>query len=287
MSFTRRVKSEICCSVSKLSNRDKEKCFTAMLANLVDLNDNGIKIQSKYDFVIQTFCDLYHMFIDEEFEITNSSETFCFKSNTKITNKPIDTLLMQFTDNDLGIYLMGLFLMYGTIINPEREYHIEISLSSLKLSELLLSAVKSEYNISIKMYRKNKSYVLYVNSKESVEDFLTLIKATNATLELIDIEILKDFRNRTNRVVNCDSANIERTINSATRQLDDINFIITKKGLDFLQPSLREIAVLRIENPYASLSELCFMLNNKISRSGLTRRFSKISKIADTMRSAD
>lgn len=271
-----------------MSDSEKMLCFSAMVANGFNSSDKYIRIQSKYDFVIKLYVELYREYIDNEYTLTINSDTSIFKSeishvNTYLTKFHELTPLLSNSKN-LSAYLMGAFLLYGTAVNPEKDYRIEIVLSSHNVANLLKTSLFNEYSIEIKSYTKNDNCVIYANTKDSVEDILTLMNSTGSTLELIDIEIFKDMRNVANRRVNCDSANIDRVINSANKQTSDINFIIHHEGINYLPAKLKTVALLRLENPSANLNELCELLDNSITKSGLNRRFSRISEIASKLR---
>ena len=127
--------------------------------------------------------------------------------------------------------------------------------------------------------------MLYAKESELIEDFLTYIGAGNHALEIMRVKIEKDFRNRVNRSVNCDSANLDKTVAASEKSRRDIEFIEEQIGLSSLKPELRETAQLRLENPESSLSELCEMFSPPISRSGLNHRLKKLSQIAEEIKS--
>lgn len=134
-----------------------------------------------------------------------------------------------------------------------------------------------------KIIRKG-TMVAYVKNSENIEDILTFMGARQGTIDLMNIKIYKDVRNKANRIANCDSANIDKVIATAMRQIDDINYIISQDGFENLSDDLREVSEIRLENPEISLQEIGEMLKKPISRSGVARRFQKISKIAEEMR---
>ncbi len=132
----------------------------------------------------------------------------------------------------------------------------------------------------MKMTLRGKAPVLYAKESGLIEDLLTYIGAGNYALEIMRVKIEKDFRNRVNRSVNCDNANLDKTVAASERVRRDIEFIIERVGFEALKPELRETARLRLENPESSLSELCAMFDPPISRSGLNHRLKKLSQIA-------
>ena len=128
--------------------------------------------------------------------------------------------------------------------------------------------------------------MIYAKESMLIEDFLTYIGAANHSLEIMQVKIVKDFRNRVNRSVNCESANLDKTVAASNRSVEDIEFIFSEMGADWLSPDLRETARLRLENPEMSLSELCGLFPEPISRSGLNHRLKKLSKLAEDLRNS-
>ena len=127
-------------------------------------------------------------------------------------------------------------------------------------------------------------YVLYFKGSEDIEDMLTLMGATKSSIELMNVKILKDVRNKANRIANCDAANIERTLKASEKQIEDIEYIMNTEGLESLTPELRNMAELRLENPDVSLKELGEMLDKPVGRSGANHRLKKLMEIAEQIR---
>lgn len=190
-------------------------------------------------------------------------------------------------DNDAGAFLRGVFVSCGSVTDPNKEYHLEIVLpTSERVSERTeqLRRFIGEHGMAVKMTIRGKMPVLYAKESGLIEDFLTYIGAGNHALEIMRVKVEKDFRNRVNRSVNCDSANLDKTVAASEKSRRDIEFIIETVGFDALKPELRETARLRLENPESSLSEMCAMFSPPISRSGLNHRLKKLSHIAETLR---
>lgn len=176
-------------------------------------------------------------------------------------------------------FLRGAFLSCGTLTSPEKNYRLEFVVPYLKLCGDFVKLME-ELDLKPKQAKRKNSYVLFFRDSETIEDILTIMGAVNSTLELMGIKIHKDMRNMVNRKVNFETANITRTVEAATVQIKAIETIINKRGLDFLPDSLREIAVLRIENPDATLKELGEKLSEPISRSGVNHRLNKILEMS-------
>ena len=181
-------------------------------------------------------------------------------------------------------YLRGCFLAGGSITDPDRSYHLEITFPNLLLAQECISLL-SEFDIESRYIERKGHYLVYLKEGQEIVDFLNVIGAHNALMKLENIRILKEMRNQVNRIVNCETANLEKTVNASLRHVDSIRYIAETKGLDSLPDNLREIAVLRLENPDASLSELGQMLNPALSKSGVNHRLKKIDSIAESIRS--
>ena len=186
-------------------------------------------------------------------------------------------------DNDAGAFLRGVFVSCGSVTDPNKEYHLEIVLPNSEQTDRLRRFIE-EHGMAVKTTVRGKTPVLYAKESGLIEDFLTYIGAGNHALEIMRVKVEKDFRNRVNRSVNCDSANLDKTVAASEKSRRDIEFIIESIGFDALKPELRETARLRLENPESSLSEMCAMFSPPISRSGLNHRLKKLSQIAETLR---
>ena len=180
-------------------------------------------------------------------------------------------------------YIRGCFLANGSISDPDRSYHLEITFPNLLLAMEYISLLK-EFNVESRHIARKGHYLVYLKEGQEIVDFLNVIGAHNALMKLENIRIMKDMRNQVNRIVNCETANLGKTVNASIRHVDNIKYIAESRGLESLPESLTEIAVLRLENPDASLSELGQMLNPTLSKSGVNHRLKKIDSIADSIR---
>ncbi|GFR34558.1 putative sporulation transcription regulator WhiA [Thermobrachium celere] len=180
-------------------------------------------------------------------------------------------------------YIRGAFLGGGSISNPEKTYHLEFVTNSQEHAEDLMKLINS-YNLNSKVIQRKSNYVVYLKEGEQIIDLLNIIGAHNALLELENVRIYKEMRNNVNRLVNCETANLNKTVDAAVRQIESINLIKEKVGLKKLPPNLREIAELRLNFPDVSLKELGQMLNPPIGKSGVNHRLRKIEKIAEELK---
>lgn len=183
-------------------------------------------------------------------------------------------------------FLKGAFLTCGTINDPNKGYHLEFVVPYLNLSKDLMVFVNDydELSVEPKIVRRSSNYVIYFKDSEAIEDILTVMGAMNSCLELMGVKMYKDMRNNVNRKLNFESANLDKTIDAAAKQIDAILHIKNTVGFSYLSNELREIAELRLENPDMSLRELGECLNEPISRSGVNHRLKKICSIASTIK---
>lgn len=180
-------------------------------------------------------------------------------------------------------YIRGAFLGGGSISNPEKTYHLEFVTNSIENAEDLMKLINT-FDLNAKVIQRKSNFVVYLKEGEQIIDLLNIIGAHSALLELENVRIYKEMRNNVNRLVNCETANLNKTVDAAVRQIESINFIKEKVGLKKLPPNLREIAELRINYPDVSLKELGQMLNPPIGKSGVNHRLRKIEKIAEELK---
>ena len=179
-------------------------------------------------------------------------------------------------------YLRGVFLACGAVSDPNADYHLELNVPSYTLSrdvQLLLT----EEGLPPKCLRRKGDYVLYYKDSGQIEDFLTLIGATSASLEMMNVKIIKNIRNSVNRMNNCENANLDKSIEAGARQAEAIRRIERHGGLRQLPEDLRPLAQLRRDNPDLSLRELGQVLEPPLSRSGVCHRLTRICRFADNL----
>ncbi|MDF2567417.1 MAG: hypothetical protein K0R90_873 [Oscillospiraceae bacterium] len=223
---------------------------------------------------------LYIATIEDELDSEMIRRKFGHEENELETR-----LLHQNIKNDccMSAFLRGVFMVCGTVIDPQKEYHLEFVVPSLKLTEDLQRLIQS-CGIDIKWTTRKGSYVLYLKESEHIEDVITFMGAVHSSLEIMNIKIVKDVRNKVNRVTNCETANIEKTVIASSNQIHDIMLIEKEKGFSWLPDDLKEIAELRLENPDMSLRELGQQLSSHLSRSGVNHRLKRLSKLAEDLK---
>ncbi len=180
-------------------------------------------------------------------------------------------------------FLRGTFLASGSVSNPEKSYHFEISEPDMGRAEQLITLIRS-FSVDAKSIVRKNYHVVYVKEGAQVAELLNIMEAHIALMEFENVRIVKDVRNSVNRQVNCETANLSKTVNAARKQYEDIVLIRDRVGLHSLPENLEEMAQLRLEYPEASLIELGDMLNPKLGKSGVNHRLKKISEYADGLR---
>lgn len=184
---------------------------------------------------------------------------------------------------DQKAYLRGAFLAGGSINNPEGTYHLEIVSNDEQHANTLCQLV-NRFKLGAKVSRRKHWYVVYIKESEHIVEFIGFIGAHRALLEFENVRVLKDVRNQVNRLVNCETANLDKVVDAAGRQLENIELISTTMGLQSLPPTLRDMAELRLEYSDASLKELGEMLRPKVGKSGVNHRMRKIDELAERIR---
>ncbi|NMA73265.1 MAG: DNA-binding protein WhiA [Bacteroidales bacterium] len=180
-------------------------------------------------------------------------------------------------------FIRGAFLSSGSISNPKKAYHLEIVASNQEKAEQLQEIIQT-FSIDAKIITRKKNYVVYIKEGSQIVDLLNVMEAHVALMELENVRILKEMRNQVNRQVNCEAANISKTVAASTKQIADILYIRDTIGFENIAGGLEEIARLRIQHPEASLKELGTMLTPSIGKSGVNHRLRKLSMIADHIR---
>ncbi len=300
MSFTSIVKNE----VSKLQLQDIENIseLSALIRNIGTINET-IKITSENASVTRRAFNL----IKDKYNVTSNiivRRGFNFNKNyiyiLEITHKIeqiIEDLSLEsnipkqyiYDDQDLtASYLRGVFLGVGSINDPKKSrYHLEFLVNNLEYAKFI-SNLLNKFDLNSKVIKRETKYMIYIKEAEKIGDFLKLIQATEALFYYEDIRIYRDHKNMTNRLNNCEQANVDKTIITAANQVKEIEKIMDSGGLDLLDLKTKEAAIYRLKYKEASLLELSEIISietgNKITKSGLHHRFKKISDLASKMK---
>lgn len=204
------------------------------------------------------------------------------KENSFITRNDISNKVVK-EPEDAHAYVRGAFLGGGSINDPEKNYHMEFVTNNedyaFELSDLINSM-----GFNSKIIARKNNYVVYLKESEQISDLLAIMGATNAMFALQNTKIMKEMRNNVNRIVNCETANLSKTVDAAVRQVESILIIQKTIGISKLPKNLQELATLRLEYEDLSLKELGEMLHPPIGKSGVNHRFKKIEEIASKYR---
>jgi DNA-binding protein WhiA len=229
--------------------------------------------------------NVYIILIDEEMGVRDLlKEVGLLKENENIfsLDYSIPRNIIE-TEECKRAYIRGAFLGGGSISNPEKTYHLEFVTHDNEYAEDLSNLI-NEYGLNSKVIQRKSSFIVYLKEGEQIVDLLNIIGAHASLLELENVRIMKEMRNNVNRLVNCETANLSKTVNAAVRQVESIKLIQKEIGLARLPKNLREIAELRLSYPDESLKELGEMLNPVVGKSGVNHRLRRIEKIAEELR---
>lgn len=285
MSLTIDVKNEVCECVIPNSLTD---VFKYGLLYCIDAEKGFLLTDSRC--VERIFKELFGSNVHSEQVLRKNGQYYkifitgnTLEEEYLFSESSINRSLVSGNDVDTGVFLRGIFLSCGTVSVQKAGYHLELSVHNKDKCEQLFNLIQEQ---GMKINRSSRRGVpfLYSKDSENISDFLTFIGAMQNSMEIMNIKIYKEFRSNINRVVNCEAANIEKTVTAATRQIEDIKFIIECGEYEKLPSELKEIASLRSENPDISLNELGKMLDPPISRSGVNHRLERLKKIAEELR---
>ncbi|MCD7841708.1 MAG: DNA-binding protein WhiA [Lachnospiraceae bacterium] len=199
--------------------------------------------------------------------------------------KSLDSLLVQ-QPCCRRACIRGAFLCAGSISNPEKFYHFEIVCPTKQCAGQLQSLIHS-FGPDAKIVQRKSHYIVYIKEGAQIVDMLNIMEAHVSLMNLENIRIVREMRNSVNRKVNCEAANINKTVNASVRQAEDIRFLIDRIGFEQLPPNLADIARARLEHPDASLAELGEMLTPPIGKSGVNHRLRKLSRLAEQVRESE
>lgn len=305
MTFARSIKEELV----HLKRDEKEKL--AELASLIQLNgeliinNDGqhIIFKSVNHAITRHFFKLVKDLYDAEMEIVYRETTFKKKELNVIIKSKVQVIALELGLLSSGTYeyelltqsvktkqayLRGAFLASGSINDPiTANYHLEIYTTSKETIVFIQQAANS-FNLNSKIAKRRNGFILYLKEAEAISEFLKIIGAYEGVFKYEDLRIQRDFANSINRIINCEIANEKKTLAAANEQLKQIEYIKEHRNLDQLDKSLKEVIILREENPDASLNELSKAYEEKtgekLSKSGINHRLQKIKDLADEIK---
>lgn len=292
MSFSSDAKEEL----SKINNLNKkEEVKYELIGYLISKNSTNINNKIRYatesDYNINRFSKLLkNLDLEHNIEIEGKSFVVTIKSKdiNLIQNIKIIDNYIEINDTDIDVLnefekraiIRGCFLGAGSINNPESKYHLEINLSSRKNLEFIIKVLE-KFNINIKILEQQ--YTIYIKEAEEISKLLALMGANTAVLKFEDIRIQREMRGKVNRLVNCQTANLNKTINASVEQIEAIKKLQKENRFSKLDDNLKEIALLRLENPDMPLKELGEILKVPVGKSGVNYRLKKIIQIANDL----
>ena len=291
MSFSSEIKEELNKN-SNLANKEivKYELMGYLISGNIDvMNKNNIKYSTESDYNINRFSKLLSN-LNINYNIEMNGKNFVIKLKIKDIESIInyednqitlkEDILNEKKEENLRAIIRGLFLGSGSINNPENKYHLEIVFKQDKnINEIIYILKKLGINIK-RMETKNK-YSIYIKEGEEISKFLALIGANKAVMQFEDIRVQKEMKGKVNRLVNCETANLNKTINASIEQIAAIRKLQETGKFNKLNDNLKEIANLRLENPDMPLVDLGKLLKNPVGKSGVNYRLKKIMEIAN------
>ncbi len=309
MSFSAEIKNSIVRSVSKYSKRI-EKVVVGVLQSSATLKktENGELIlylsseNASLVKLLKVYSDNLHFYhgvcrLQKAKKgknrlryslIFTDARDFLHGHGIEIINKNNNNISFKIP-NEINIktqrkkdYISGYFLGSGSISDPSKSYHLEFLCKSQMQAEELINLL-NDLEIKAKFIKRHALWLVYIKDSEIIADLLSVMGADSERFRFEDAKIIKDLRNRVNRQVNCDTANLDKIADVSSRQITAIKLIDEKMGLDKLTPKLREAAEIRMKEPELSLGELGKMLNPPLGKSGVNHRLKRIEKIANSL----
>lgn len=286
MSFSREVKEELAGHISPARH-----CQIAELSALLSMcgqfgrNQDGyyIGFQTENEAVLKkSFTLLKKAFNIEADAMLREEQMQELYDEFGDLEKPVNQLLIKNSCCQRA-FIRGAFLAAGSMSDPSKGYHLEFVCTSMEKAGQLQRVIQ-EFNIDAKIVIRKKYYVVYLKEGSGIVDILNVMEAHVALMKLENLRILKEMRNSINRQVNCEAANITKTVNAATRQIEDIELIKEQYGFQKLPEPLRQMAEVRLEHPDAPLKELGEYLDPPVGKSGVNHRLRKLSELADRIR---
>ena len=301
MSFSTEVKEEL----SKLTNLANKDCVKAELygylnTSNVSIEKSGIKFSTESEYNINRFGKLLNNLNIIKYDINIVGKNFIInipKSSVILLEEIFKNYIVSDIEIEQKAFVRGIFLGGGTINNPKNKYHIELIVKQEKIAREVINILE-KYNINFKLLNKTseekdalskskkskgsktQKYSIYSKDGEEISKILAFIEASASVLKFEEIRVYRDMRNNINRIVNCETANLSKTVDAAVKQIEAINKLKQEGKFNKLPDNLKEIAELRIKNPEASLTELGNMLKTPIGKSGVNYRLQTIIKMS-------
>lgn len=298
MSFSSEMKESLS-KIANLNNKElvKYELIGYLMSNNTTVNKKDICYSTVNEYNINRFSKLISNFDILNFKIELKGKTYKItlpkinevleikyeEKNVILTSKfveQLENIEKVNSQEELAIkaFIRGIFLGSGSVNNPENKYHLEIILNTFQNAKIV-KQVLEKMQINMKEMERKSGYSLYLKDGEEISKFLAFIGANSAVLKFEEIRVLRDMKNNINRKVNCETANLSKTINAAVKQIEAIKKLQEEGKFESLSDNLKEIAILRLENPDASLIELGQMLKNPIGKSGVNHRLKQLEEL--------
>ncbi len=273
MSFSTELKEEISKS-EKLSNKEnvKYELMGYLMSSNISEEKNKIKFSTENEYNINRFARLLSNCGIEKYNINIQGKLFV------ITCPKVEIQIENLTIEQLKNIVRGAYLGSGSINNPENTYHLEISVRKKDYADIIVEGLSS-FDIKSNAIEKNKEYTIYLKDGEEISKTLALLGANKSVLKFEEIRVKREMNNKVNRLVNCETANMNKTMNASIEQIEIIRKLKQNGEFEKLEEPLKEIAELRLQNPSASLIELGKMLKTPIGKSGVNYRLKKVMEI--------
>lgn len=303
MSFSSSVKEELS-KLENLSNKEnvKQELIGYLLSSNTTINKNKIKFSTESEYNINRLGKLLNncKILDYKIEVQDKTYIITFKTkeieetiknflefsekNINLTQEEISLLktITKQGEPPLKALIRGCFLGAGAINNPEKANQLSIGIKKEQIAELIIEYLE-ENDIHFKIINKNDNYHIYTKDGEEISKALAFIGANKAVLEFENIRIEREMRNKINRIVNCEGANLNKTMNASIEQIDAINKLKRSKRYGKLDENLKEIAEIRLKNPNANLTQIAQMMKEPIGKSGVNYRLKKIVDLAKNL----
>jgi len=279
MSFSTELKEELS-KTENLSNKEavKYELLGYLISSNIAEEKNKIKFGTENEYNINRFSRLLSNMGINNYDIAIQGKLFVITTNKKDI-KSIE-FNPELNSDQIKWFIKGIYLGAGSINNPEKKYHLEIGIAERSDAEKVMEYLEL-FRIKSNVVEKNNQYAVYLKDGEEISKFLALLGANKSVLRFEEIRVQREMNNKINRIVNCETANLNKTINASIEQIEAIRKLKKSGNFEKLDDNLKEIAELRIENPNASLIELGKMLKNPVGKSGVNYRLKKIMEIAN------
>lgn len=279
MAFSTELKKEIS-ELGNLSNKEavRYELIGYLISSNISEEKNKIKFSTENEYNINRFSRLLSNMEINNYDITVQGNLFVIRVNKNmIKDLNIDE---DFNLEQVKWLIRGAYLGSGSINNPERKYHLEIGISKKNNAEKIVEYLKN-YDIKSNIIEKKSEYAIYLKDGEEISKLLALLGANKSVIRFEEIRVQREMNNKINRIVNCETANLNKTINASIEQIEAIKKLKKNNEFEKLDDSLKKIAELRLLNPNASLVELGKLLDEPVGKSGVNYRLKKIMEIAN------